>query len=75
MSTKPINDGGDAFPSNDTENYNNSPGMTLRDYFAAKAMQGLASEAEHWSHSDLPKIAYEIADGMLAERSATEETK
>jgi len=46
-------------------------GMTLRDYFAAKAMQGMASQAEHWSQRDIPKMAYEIADAMIAERIKT----
>jgi hypothetical protein len=47
-------------------------GMTLRDYFAAKAMQGLlggrerALTAEEWAEQ-----AYRMADTMLAERSKT----
>jgi len=45
-------------------------GMTLRDYFAAKAMQGLMNEqtygASSW-HLDA-KAAYEIADAMLKAR-------
>ena len=44
--------------------------MNLRDYFAAKAMQGLI---EHYGQSDgkepLARQAYEIADAMLAERA------
>jgi hypothetical protein len=47
MST--INDGGAAFPSviqyfPDDTNYRQEQGMTLRDYFAAKALVGLISE-------------------------------
>ena len=42
-------------------------GMTLRDYFAAKAMQGMLAEngggATH--NDDLAKFAYEMADAML----------
>jgi len=69
--------GGPAFPfwcdSNGMANYQ---GMTLRDYFAAKAMQSLL----HTQYADLPyegemaTMAYEafkIADAMLAERSKT----
>jgi hypothetical protein len=48
-------------------------GMTLRDYFAAKAMQGeLANEAKDWkgSYQYLAKRAYVIADAMLEARGA-----
>lgn len=54
-------------------------GMTLRDYFAAKAMQaiiagnGLGFMGRHpsgWdTNAGLTKSAYGIADAMLAERS------
>lgn len=37
-----INDGGAAFPNSGTEDNWWQDGMTLRDYFAAKAMQTLA---------------------------------
>ena len=47
-------------------------GMTLRDYFAAKAMQGICNSR---SHSELKghaiasaKVAYELADAMLKAR-------
>ena len=43
-------------------------GMTLRDYFAAKAMQGLVTKRS-CSLDELPKFAYLFADAMLAERS------
>jgi len=73
MST--IEDGGPAFPVN-TENTNNagahypSAGMTLRDYFAAKAMQGmLACPVQPQSGPDMyARDAYAIADAMLAAR-------
>lgn len=45
------------------------PGMTLRDYFAAKAMQGLVSNGylnAIWK--ERVEIAYEIADIMLKAR-------
>ena len=46
-------------------------GMTLRDYFAAKAMQGYcAREDSINSHFDsLASDAYELADAMLLERA------
>lgn len=58
MSTTPINDGGPAFPQplafNDGqahvagEYFADCNGMTLRDWFAGKALQGeLASDAEY----------------------------
>lgn len=78
--------GGPAFPVE--ENYcertggytqYGSEGMTLRDYFAAKAMQGIFSGnglgfmGFHSSHYDnvkgIARISYEIADAMLAERA------
>lgn len=47
-----------------------SSGMDLRDYFAAKAMQGLLTSGgdfEKFSH--LATDAYSIADAMLAQRT------
>lgn len=47
--------------------YNN--GMTLRDYFAAKAMQGFAASDSHWPTADaVASNAYEWADAMLKAR-------
>ena len=46
-------------------------GMTLRDYFAAKAMQGIVSTVPHLCQVD-PNVAaeeaYEFADAMLKAR-------
>lgn len=46
-------------------------GMTLRDYFAAKVMQGTQSNPEwnHWSSENHVKHAYEVADAMLDARA------
>jgi len=41
-------------------------GMTLRDYFAAKAMQGILFEC--LETKDTAKFAYEMADAMLEAR-------
>ena len=60
--------GGAAFPAN-PNNAHCEPGMTLRDYFAAKAMQGMLggnSPCAGWS--GLAATAYAIADSMLAAR-------
>lgn len=49
-------------------------GMTIRDYFAGKAMQGQlsglwVSETSHgWTDDEIGKEAYRIADAMLAAR-------
>ena len=47
-------------------------GMTLRDYFAAKAMQGMFSNTEVAalvnSHEQFAELAYRMADAMLRER-------
>lgn len=43
-------------------------GMTLRDYFAAKAMQGYVGVC-HYKMEVLSAMAYAQADAMLAERA------
>lgn len=78
------NDGGPAFPfcewntngDGDPIPTCNYGGMTLRDYFAAKAMQGmLASGESPKSIAATAGWAYAIADTMLAERAIQEESK
>lgn len=52
-------------------------GMSLRDYFAAKAMQGLIARDAPSSDEDAPFVAayaYEMADAMLAARGAKAES-
>jgi hypothetical protein len=45
-------------------------GMTLRDYFAAKAMQSLLMHQEGFYYwEEVPVHAYRIADKMMEERS------
>jgi hypothetical protein len=51
-------------------NYKKDRGMTLRDYFAAKAMQGLVENA-NWRgmpEDALAKESYKLADAMLKAR-------
>ena len=46
-------------------------GMTLRDYFAAKAMQGMLAACTGWSEQEqarLAKCSYMMADEMLKRR-------
>ncbi len=64
--------GGPAFP---TKAYDiarqawvHEEGMTLRDYFAAKAMQGLTSN-NNTNAQQIAQAAYIVADAMLKERS------
>jgi hypothetical protein len=67
------NTGGPAFPCPETEKHYKDEGMTLRDYFAAKVMQGFVSDSE-WRMSMNPnetaKAAYHQADEMLKARDA-----
>lgn len=81
----PVVTNGEAYPRRDSDAYDlgfkSSDGMSLRDYFAAKVMQGLMSNpsmatalitATAASPDDALKvvanIAYVQADAMLAER-------
>ena len=74
-----INDGGPAFPAV----YYSEPvgsigpqlvvkgGASLRDYFAAAALQGFLSNAEAsraWNESDVARFCYFQADEMLKAR-------
>ena len=44
-------------------------GMTMRDYFAAKAMQGYIVGTEQPMVDNIARVAYEVADEMLKARS------
>jgi hypothetical protein len=57
-----------AFPRNGHPDKNDFPidGMSLRDYFAAKAMQRIPFG--EYETIKVAKIAYETADAMLTER-------
>lgn len=67
-----INDGGPAFPAGErfegVDGWRTEPGMTLRDYFAAKAMQGLMSREGKPDVEHETALAYRIADAMLKAR-------
>lgn len=67
--------GGPAFPCHPEIIPHREPdfaGMALRDYFAAKAMQGMAGSYAYcergWDQADLAGQAYEIADAMIKAR-------
>ena len=63
--------GGPAFPTI-PENYMGmdppGEGMTMRDYFAAKAMQAWISRGDDSGENGIAKWAYEMADAMLKAR-------
>ena len=61
-----------AFPYFGHTGWSQSAGMTLRDYFAAKAMQGFCASPTNmeWSTNRLAAEAYFLADAMLKEREA-----
>jgi len=61
--------GGPAFPAH--ENWRIDSGMTLRDYFAAKAMQALLGNPEiDGEPIAYSQLAYKYADAMLKARQA-----
>lgn len=75
MELPPDITGGPAFPLNRCS----WDGMSLRDYFAAKAMQGILSServplpiygktGDSRGYQNISKISYEMADAMIAER-------
>lgn len=67
------NTGGPAFAVAELANVK-WEGMTLRDYFAAKAMQAILSEDPEYHQKyqfiDLAHFSYKCADAMLKEREA-----
>lgn len=72
MSTKDT--GGQAFPLADScceyggTNRSDANGMSLRDYFAAKAMAALIAKFSH--PEDVARLAHQHADAMLKARGA-----
>lgn len=74
-----LGDGGLAFPIYSTpESFDEHGGMTLRDYFAAKALQGMLSNpgsdsSGTWQDAESSAVAgaaYDYADAMLKARQA-----
>ena len=66
------------FSKDDTDTFDTSPtynahvGMTLRDYFAAKAMQAMITHPDSRDDVDASvyaKGSYEMADAMMKARS------
>lgn len=79
--SKPIKDGGQAFPGTDPDGVVRT-GMTLRDWFAGQALSGwLASFGPDTAHpadmrgreqacANVARFSYVLADAMLAARGA-----
>ena len=76
---KQIKDGGPAFPQPLAFNGNGEAvcagmyfaegcGMTLRDYFAARAMQAMTTLSAVPSNEQIAIYAYAMADAMIKER-------
>lgn len=64
------NTGGHAFP---TSQIADSDGMTLRDYFAAKVVQGMLASGnlpKSVQDEELAVAGYQVADAMLKARDA-----
>ena len=61
-----------AFPSDAVKDPFDRSGMSLRDYFAAKSMQGMYANGSFPTGTmlDTAKEAYEMADAMLKAREA-----
>ena len=70
------NTGGPAFPAGErfecVDGWHTEPGMTLRDYFAAKAMQGILTDPEIvMGATEIADLSYKYADAMLKARGAS----
>lgn len=66
-----MNNGGAAFPSHGTMGEVAQEGMSLRDYFAAAALQSirpLHSPQIRQNPGEIAEYAYDLADAMLAAR-------
>lgn len=69
-------DGGPAFPFQASEHEALQRGMSLRDWFAGRAMAAMVGNSDHMvvfaesadPAKDVAVAAYSIADAMLAER-------
>ena len=69
------NDGGPAFPvpllpGQSWQEMAPCDGMTLRDYFAGKALQGICAHPDTWGllQKGIARTAYDMADAMLEAR-------
>ena len=72
------NDGGSAFPSEQSErqdgtwNQTYNPGMSLRDWFAGHVISPMLIQAYGNTPAILAEKAYQLADAVLQEREKEE---
>ena len=68
-----IEDGGPAFPYVAGDDWQEiAPGITVRDYFAAKAMQGIMARVGAHEAALIAHDSFIVADAMLAARKGAE---
>ena len=68
-----MNHGGSAFPTNVMVD-GQTMGMSLRDYFAAQAMQGMISNnSDYGSYEKIAQTSYRMADIMIKIKDINEE--
>jgi hypothetical protein len=89
MGSQHVKDGGPAFPTISTDkmwtsdgdhvlpDVSSSGGLTIRDWFAGKALQGMLADSEnsysctaeetHWTQA-VARVAYQMADAMIQAR-------
>ena len=61
-----------AFPAMHFDLADNEHGMTLRDYFAAKVLQGLLASGLDQPKFEFARKSYEMADAMMEARNAAQ---
>jgi len=73
-----VNNGGLAFPCQGRSGLVENEGMSLRDYFAGQALEGLTGvtpvgefETLEQLHKLCAETCYKLADAMIAERDKT----
>jgi hypothetical protein len=59
-----------AFPAMHYDLADNEHGLTMRDYFAAKVLQGLLASGLDQPKFEFARKSYEMADAMLEAREA-----
>ncbi len=73
ISNQPIDNGGPAFARTGADGHTSPQiGMSIRDYFAAAALQGMLSDNRiNDSFENLSDVSYKCADAMLKARGET----
>lgn len=67
MANEILEGGGPAFPTNESADIWVTQGMTLLDYFAAKALHGWR-DSQGTTYEQDAKSAYDMAEAMLKEK-------